>query len=236
MDEVQKRKSIKLYFEKYPILGIVLIILGLVTIAIYVGIAFIAGGIFLWYKWIKNKPTDQQYDEWVKEDLSKLHQIALQKLGVDESTLVRDVVYITGINFWDVPSGLIKYKKGKDSKLRYNPIVVDVINFGKDQILIYECIIDMLTGNRLNESTEEFFYKDIVSVSTKNIEAKKFKLGNTEYKMDKAQAFVLTTSGGTSITVVLKDEALMKTIGDISTNNADQAIQSIRTMLRDKKA
>lgn len=236
MDEMSKRKSIKLYFEKFPVLALVLIILGVFTLTFYIGVIIIAIGIYLWYKWFKSKPTDTQYDEWVKEDLASLNKIALQKLGVDESSLVRDGVSITGINFWDVATSMIKYKKGKDSKVRYTPIAVDVINFGKDQLMIYECILDILTGNKSNEKTEEFFYKDVVSVSTKTDPAKQFTLGKIVYKMDKAEKFVLTTSGGTSVSVVLRDEELMKKIGDFAASGAEQAIQSIRTMLRDKKS
>ena len=55
-------------------------------------------------------------------------------------------------------------------------------------------------------------------------------------QLNAAEMFTLTTSGGTSIEVLLRDPTLIQKIGgEMPTTKADKAIQSIRTMLRDKK-
>ena len=46
------------------------------------------------------------------------------------------------------------------------------MNFGQHQLLVYTCTIDITTGNTLHESADEYFYRDVVSVSTKTETAK----------------------------------------------------------------
>jgi hypothetical protein len=106
-------------------------------------------------------------------------------------------------------------------------------------------VFDRITGNPLNEGTEEYFYKDVVSVTTKtesqtvNIVAKglfiKQLLGIAQ--LNSAEKFILTTSGGTSISVVLKDPSLIERMGGgvIPTDRTEKAIAAVRKMLREKK-
>lgn len=56
-------------------------------------------------------------------------------------------------------------------------------------------------------------------------------------QMNSAETFELTTSGGTSVEVVLRDPGLIKRMGggDIPTTRAEKAIQTMRKMLREKK-
>ena len=89
----------------------------------------------------------------------------------------------------------------------------------------------------LNESTDEYFYKDVVSVSTKT-KSKSVEIeGTGAVQLDSAETFELTTSGGTSVEVTLKDPSLIKMMGagDIPTTRAEKAIQTVRKMLREKK-
>jgi len=53
-----------------------------------------------------------------------------------------------------------------------------------------------------------------------------------------AETFNLTTSGGTSIDVVLSDVELIEALGggEIPKHRAEKAISSVRRMLREKKA
>ena len=105
------------------------------------------------------------------------------------------------------------------------------------QIISYQCCLDLLTGNYLNESTDEYFYKDVVSIATKT-ESKTYssdKFGDVQ--LNAAETFVLTTSGGTSIEMVLRDPKLIEMMGggNIPTTEAERAIQVVRKMLREKK-
>lgn len=178
-------------------------------------------------------------DAWIEEDLKKLQSQVLAKTGTDQSDLVGEPVQVTGFWFGDLPAKTFqKYRKGKDNVLRWTPLEVIVINFTADQLLLYTCAMDLTTGNPLNESTDEYFYRDVVSVSTKtdNVVAKIPGLKKT-IQAKATETFSLTTTGGTSVQVRLLDPDIIKAMGGgvIPKTRADKAIQTVRKMLREKK-
>jgi hypothetical protein len=102
---------------------------------------------------------------------------------------------------------------------------------------------------------EEFFYNDVVSVSTQS-ESDTFKVGELDQRLLKlapglvkhavngllqinnAESFVLVTSGASRVRVVLNDPVFIESLGggSVSTELAEQAVQAVRKMLREKKA
>jgi len=248
MDEQTKRKMIKNYFKKFPAWAIWLIVIGLIVLiagaqanagVVIVGIVIMGIGGFGIYSGTKARPTDQQIDEWLEEDLKLTVKKAHDKLGIDESKIVGEPVQITGPRFWDMSNAKFLYRKGKDNIIRFSPLNVTTMLFGQDQLLAHNCVLDFATGNHLNEGTDEYFYKDVVSVSTKS-ESKSVSFLGKPLQMNAAETFALTTSGGTSISVMLRDPQLIEKMagkkgGEIPTTRADKAIQSIRAMLREKK-
>jgi hypothetical protein len=162
---------------------------------------------------------------------------SLLKTSIDECELVGESVVVTGPRFWNTANAPVHYKRGKDNKLRFTPIDVSVLHMTQHQIISYQACLDLTTGNFLNEATDEYFYRDVVSVSTKT-DSKTFsteKFGTIQ--LHAAETFVLTTSGGTSVETVLKDPKLIEMMGggDIPTTEAERAIQVVRKMLREKK-
>lgn len=256
MDEKIKRKLIINYFTaKFPGWTIFLIIVGVILFFSSFGFfkSSVGGGVFLLFIGLlliglsilgiikrKKSPTDSQFDEWINEDLALLQKKALNKTGIDESQLVGAYVPITGFPWsFNLGGSFFSYKKGKDNILRFTPIECTILNFTENQIIVYKCFLDLSTGNSLNESTDEYFYKDVVSVSTKS-ESKTINLGVKlgTFQTNEAEMFSLTTSGGTSISVLLRDRSLITKLGggEMPTNKAEQAIQVVRKMLRDKKS
>lgn len=183
------------------------------------------------------RPADSQIDSWLEEDLKILNKKALNKLGVDESEVVGDAVEITGPRVYNLGGAGWAFKKGNDNILRFTPVDVCLINFTQNQLVSYTCALDLTTGNSLNESTDEYFYKDVVSVATKT-ESKTSNINGQNVQLNAAETFSLTTSGGTSISVVLSDPSLIEQMGggQIPTTRAEKAINNIRKMLREKKA
>jgi hypothetical protein len=53
---------------------------------------------------------------------------------------------------------------GRDEKPRFSPHEITVALFAEDQLLVFECTLDLTTGLALNELTHEIAYEDIVSV------------------------------------------------------------------------
>lgn len=249
---MDKREQIKKYFKPFPKWAVWMIIIGLPFLALY-GLGLVLIGIGIWglVDWNK-KPDDAQMDAWLDEDLILLHGKALSKTGTDPSELVGEPVMVTGPRFWNIAGAEGAYKKGKDNVLRFTPVGVTVLNFTPNQLIAYSSALDLMTGNALNESTDEYFYRDVVSVSTKTKSMTVSGTGAIKgglkgglmgalkggLQLNAAETFELTTSGGTSIEVVLRDPSLIEKMGggEIPTTRAEKAIQTVRKMLREKKS
>jgi hypothetical protein len=254
MDEQTKRNLIKKYFEGVPDwakwvagLGVLLLLVGLgmgEAVVIILGIVAIGVAAFGIYSATQGKPTDRQMDEWLEEDLKALEKRALDKVGTTETEIVADPVCITGLRFWDTGGADFKWRKGKDNVIRFTPHGVSVMHFAQHQLLAYSCVFDLTTGKALNEGTDEYFYKDVVSVATKteSFTGTIKKMGGREEKvqLDAAEKFTLTTSGGTSVSVLLRDpkftEERLGKGGEIPITRAEKAVHAIRKMIREKKA
>src|SRR6266705_715705 len=226
---MDKRQQIKKYFEPFPKWAVGIIFAGIPLLISYgLGIILIIVGILKIAFW-KKKPKDRQIDVWVAEDLQHMESKALQQTGLDESQLVRESVLLTGLRFWNIGGAEIGIRKGKDDVIRFTPIGVTVINFTEHQLVSYQCVLDLMTGNALSESTDEYFYRDVVSVSTRTESMTWDKamlssagIANTplvalmkhgKLQFNAANKFVLTTSVGTSIEVVMVDPILIESLG-----------------------
>jgi hypothetical protein len=239
---MDKREQTKKYFKPFPKWAVWMIIIGLPFLAQYgLGLVLIGVGVWGLVDWNK-KPNDAQMDAWLDEELKVLHGKALSKTGTDPSELVGEPVMVTGPRFWNVAGAEVAFKKGKDNVLRFTPVGVTVLNFTPNQLIAYSAALDLTTGNILNESTDEYFYRDVVSVSTKtkrmNVQASGTGALKGGLQLNDAETFELTTSGGTSIEVLLRDPSLIEKMGggDIPTTRAEKAIQTVRKMLREKKS
>ncbi|TMQ10302.1 MAG: hypothetical protein E6J90_36515 [Deltaproteobacteria bacterium] len=231
-------QQIKKYFRPFPKWAVWMIVIGIFLSTIGVGLLMIAIGIWALISWTK-RPSDAEMDTWFEQDVRVLHVKALTKTGTDTSDLVAEPVMVTGPRITNRANCELSFRKGKDNIIRFTPVNVTIINFTAHQLVVYGCALDLTTGNALNESTDEYFYNDVVSVSTKT---KSFSVqleGGKTLQLDAAEMFELTTSGGTSVEVFLRDPKVIQMMGgtgDIPTTRAERAIQSVRKMLREKKS
>jgi hypothetical protein len=245
VSEIQKRNSISAYFEPVPWMWIVLLsVLGIISITTYIYIGILLIGIAIWlYISTTKKPTDKQIDQFIAEDILSLKYSSLKKMGVDGSQLARESMDLKSWRLWETGGAQVKFKKGKDGVIRYTPIDVIWLHFGKDQLMVYRCALDILKGTPLSVSTDEYFYKDIVSLSTKTeSQTRSVTLNGEEKKiqLNSAEIFELRTSGGTAISMFLNDPKLVELLdikeGNMPPSEVENVIQSVRKMLREKKA
>ena len=239
-----KRASIEKYFmSKFPKWAIFLIVIGVLmllgpAIAKLLGLLMVAGGGFAIFK-STQIASDAQIDEWTQEELNSLSKRSLEKMGIDSSEIVSEGVIITGPRLSNLGPAKFGFRKGKDNILRFTPVNSTIINFAQNQLLVYRCALDLITGNPVNEATDEYFYRDVVSVQTSS-ETISVSLPGTALQglqCNAAETFKLTTSGGTSVSMALRDPSLIQKMGggEIPTTTAERAIQTIRKMLREKK-
>ena len=159
------------------------------------------------------------------------------KLDVHTSDLIMKSILITGPRLIKRGGVELIHKKGKDNIIRFNLINVCILLFTNNQMLYFNCCYDLISEKASLVSTEEFFYKDIVSTSTDTIETTYEDKEGKVQKLETADCFRVRTSGGTAIEVVLTSPKLLELWGGgvIPTDFIEDAISKIRKILRDKK-
>lgn len=193
---------------------------------IFMLIAGIAWAVFLTRNSLKI--TDSDVDLYTEEQLKKLQEKGLQKLSLDKSELVANSFVITGPIFvFDkndknkiVTAGDIR--KGNDHRFRFALLKVAVLYLLKEQLMIYQARLNLKDNLVDHESTEEYFYSDIVSLTTA-----------PDDKYD-GEVFTIMTSSGSGLKVPLFSSAFPRDKAVL--NQAENTVLAIRKMLRETKA
>jgi hypothetical protein len=243
--ESDKRQRIRHYFKKLDGRGqVACIILGLLMLfsssTAAVGlILLIAGGTWLFFevKPIMDAPGDNMVDSWLTDDINQLTKRSLERLNIDESELIRESVVIRGPILWSthgVPDNELAWKKGKDNQTRFSVNAVTIVHLTEHKLSSYQCVFNFLKGVPLNERDDEFHYRDVVAVSTRD-ESTNYTLPNSTV-MKQAQLFKLAVSSGDRIEVIVNSSDLIKfTGGSMVDTGIDNAVKSLRKVIGEKK-
>lgn len=218
------KKNLK-YFQPMNLkAAIIACIVGLVFLPVgggasVAGLAIIAVGVFLIVTQVQGRPTDADIDSAVTSQLTDMKARALRKLGVDEDE-VKEIAPITFDGY--VYSGAM-VKMGKDGKYRSNKYQAVMFFFSGNEVhcFTYDFSITESTGQR--ESTDVYFYKDIVSVSTQT-EGTEYSVGKGKSSRFDYEYFKLTTTGGTSISCSVRNF-----------DDAQRSINGMRSLIKSKK-
>lgn len=195
--------------------GVIVLIVGIILLAVQpiLGIIVAAVGGLLIYLAVGGRPSDSDIDAAVNSQLSNLQQRALNKLGLD----IEEVKEIAPISFhgYDYKGALVK--QGKDDLYRSSKYEAVMFFFAADDVHCYTYNFS-ITEDWHRDSTDVYFYKDLVSVSTQTdnmtVGALKF---DYEY-------FKLTTAGGTSISCNVRNA-----------NDSQRSINAMRQLILAKK-
>jgi len=257
-----QRKRIQRYFERLPewpfflgAVGILLLVAGPGWPGRLLGAGVVAGGAWFSLNFLTSSPSDAEIDRLIAEDLESLKAHALGYCDLGPTDNIRDPVVLVGPRFRHLGGALFGFRRGTDKIARFTPLHVTIIHFTEHQLVTYQAALDLTTGRPLNERGEEFFYNHVVSVSLRtegytydmaDLDPKVLARApqvtesaiNGKIQVAGAEIFRLTTTGGTSIEVMLNDPALIDQLGggNVRTAQADNAVQAVRRMLRDKKA
>ena len=125
---------------------------------------------------------------------------------------------------------------GGDGGLRFAIHRFLVIYLTEHHLAAYSCDFNFLRDVPMNETTREYQYQDIVSVATYEW-SQSFTLP-TGQKLSTAQLFRLSVASGEFIEVRMENEQLRKMTQQevVPAFGADQAVTTIRAMVRDRKA
>lgn len=204
------------------------LVVGLVVGIIGVGI----GGLIIINAFMHNKSriivTEAEIDRAAINFISDIQKQALDKLGVVEEQIQEsDPIQFEGYHFRDLVNNSCMVRKGEDGLYRSSHYNVAVFLFSAEQVYCYEYRFSLVDESIKQSKTDEYFYNDIVSVSTRtdtlsyNVQVG----GAATQESLSFEEFVLTTSGGTSISASILDDG-----------NASRSISQMKSLLRDKKA
>jgi hypothetical protein len=187
------------------------------------------------YELAEPKPSDSQMDEWLSQDKQKIISDAVEKLGlVPEKVLnLNDPLVVVG------PRSSAIFKLGNDGNIRFSSYEIVVIYLTDYHLGAYSCQLDFINGKINSEETQEYHYADVVSVSTlsSNTNFIVTTVDGKEHPIQSHQQFSLSVASGESIKVTVafpQVEGIFKQ-GKLLPSGSEKAINTLRTMLREKK-
>jgi hypothetical protein len=251
---MDKRMQIREYFvaplPKFPVkwllIGLAAIIIGVLIGSSTVTIVFILAGllvggipIFTYLnakKRYEARPADNQIDIWLQEDFQELVPKGLKKLGFDKDEVMGDEIFISGPIIWraqGVPNEDTLWRVGNDKIARFSIHKVSIFYITEKGLGIYNCIYNFIKNVSLNDSSDEYYYKNITRVGTKE-ESSNHILPNGE-KLISSEIFTLDVAGNREIEIVLSDPAIEKfTGGQLPTSRSEKAVNAIKKLVREK--
>lgn len=187
--------------------------------AVLIGLLLMAAGVAYIVLKKKGIPTDEEYDAAVIAQLDGLKDKALSKLGVDEDE-VKEIapIMLGGYDF----NHFTTVKLGKDNQWRTNRYEAIYLFFSQNEVHCYSYNF-YTTEEKRSEATDVYFYQDIVSASTTSATARLQDDKGVEKDVE-YESFKLTTAGGTTLTVSMRDA-----------EETQRSINAMRQLLRAKK-
>ena len=173
--------------------------------------------------------SDAEYISMLKKhrDSLNLQQRSLSKIGIDEEE-VNEIKPITFEGFLYADNPKVHVKQNTSGKWISSNYMVTWLFFSSTQIYIYTYTFSM-TDDKKIENTEEFFYKDITSVST-TFETEKILMadGSKERK-----EFEISSN---KLKLVVPGEKIFIALESIDSNvDVDSTIQGLKQKVREKK-
>ena len=168
---------------------------------------------------------DNEFDKFYqgKVDEMNLKQIAMLKIGITEEQL-EDIQPFCVCNFI-LKGEQARFRIDVNGVVRANHNEITWLFFGKEQVYLYN-IKFFLTTPAKEETTQEFFYKDIVSVSVAtehlSLDSKNCIEGNVKQLVD-SEKLKLSVPGDKMSLVVPKTDAVA-------------SIQALKDRIRAKKS
>ncbi len=223
-------------FNNTLLAGIIAIIFGLSLFIIWIRPFYKDKNIFL------TRPSIAQMYNWLLADLNEKVKVrATQLLRLNMSELRREnFLILTTPIFWTedgVISSAIKRREAEKDKFIYSVWKVQVVALSKNYISFFDCIYDWVNDVLLNESTDEYFFDDIVSVRHDvNKVSKRFidqAADDESTKTISEHTLKITNVAAESRSIIIKiPEMLYSKKLEV---NIEKALQALRITLRQRR-
>ena len=173
---------------------------------VIIGLILLSIGLFRLYARISSY-SGAELDEICNYFSVDIKQKALNKLEIDEESVSEaSPLYFVGYSYENMWGNLTRYEEICRSTI----CEASVFLFSSEQVFYY-CYQNSLLDGSTKESTEEYFYSDIVTLETAS-------------DSDDCAYLKLTTTGGGSISARVKD-----------VEEAKKAIRGVKHLLRQRK-
>ena len=177
------------------------------------------------------RPSVQQMLIWLREDIASAEKESRSQLNLVETT--REAITVVGPIFHDIHgiSDALILRRSVGEDYFYSTHRLSIFHFTEDFLGSYRANYNMIKDVTTSEETDEFFYRDIVSVRT-HTSASNYTL-KTGKKLVHSKEFSLAVSSGDKVSVLLNDPEI-RTRKEIELSS-DDAVNNIRVMLRQFK-
>ncbi len=201
--------------------GVVLFLIGAAAPVMFaVGLVVIGIGAFMIYNKVGGMVTDAEVQAAINANGARARAAGLSKLGLDpaQANLIEPVV-LPGPDFSNSGG---RAKRGKDGRVRTAANKVLVLFFSEHLVHCYTYRFDVTDPSVQKHETDEYFYKDVVSVATATEEERLNVKGKSETV--NFDAFLLRNAGGETLKIAAYD-----------TDDLNSAINGMRALIKQKK-
>ena len=176
------------------------------------------------------KPSDEQMDKWMNEDIAKIIEEALRRLDLETEDCRAEPYKIGG------PAQIkeTRYATGEDGRVRYSHFNILIVFLTQYHVAAYQCINSMELGQTTTDKTQEFPYKEITNLGTQTVKYTISFVGDYAVSETGFQEFTLATSGSNVIQVPYAFSR-NNVDGELKKIGGEKTITAIRKKLKDYK-
>ena len=193
----------------------------------------------------RSNPTDQQYDQWVHAQAQAMLPRALAKFNmrsyqVTDHILRTHSFVLPGSRMAShYPEKEVQAKRGKDGQWRFSINVYTYFLPAEHYLAVYTCDVNAFDPSSHIEQTEEYFYSDIVGVTTHPLRDTAI-IGNRRYRYRIEQFSLRISNGdtidlGASLKATPLDDEQHIPVFTLPQTGFDRTLTRLRSLLRSRK-
>ena len=185
------------------------------------------------------KIRDSEVQRLLEDGLERLTLHALRTSGIGHEELASRPLVITGPILWNAEGLLasdLAWCRGRDGIVRFGVYRVTIILLAPSYLAVYSCDYNLIKDAVLNQTTEEYQYRNIVAVSTADYSASYVLLGGE--MVTNTREFRVSVASSETIRVVVDSQQIRQITGveALPESGAERAMRAIQALIKDQIA
>ena len=198
------------------------------------------------------KPSDQEMDAWLREDVAFIQGRAPERLNINTGLqtegrggqLIFPAQKIVSVHESDFNNEYTAVARGTDGQLRATRYDVLILFLTDKYISTYGGLLDFRTGDLIVDAQHEYHYRDIVQVSSISVPVERSMEQFIRFVIDDPDApqtisyrkqFTLTLAAGRPVTMTTGYNGPTATSGEVAWVDNEHALPIIQRMVRARK-